>query len=94
MRIKLTEAQESALECRADGLDPLTAEAWNGNALVFRAEDANALFSELCEASNAEDAHAELLRGSGERQASTLTGRAARSLAALSGRVLREGGPQ
>lgn len=83
VRIKLSSAQQSALECRdGGGLDPLVDAAWDrAGALVFNPVDADELWSELNEASNAEDAQ----RQTGD----ALAGRAARSLAALGGRVLR-----
>lgn len=91
--IRLTPAQEGAFEClTGGGLEPedapQMAAAWRGGRLVFEVADAEALFAELNEASNSEDAQAEYLRGAGEREAAALAGRAARSLAAIAGRVL------
>jgi len=93
VRIRLSDAQVSALECRGleepqDALEALLARSWQGDAiLVFDPEEAEDLAEALCDASNAEDAYAELacepldLRGFARR--------ASRSLAALMMRVAR-----
>ena len=57
--IKLTKAQRSALECRADGgLDEVTERCWKGRTLEFYEHEAAELWMELIEAANAEDAQA------------------------------------
>lgn len=83
--IKLSAAQVSALECREDGLDPLTLAAWKDGgrkALVFPALAAAAIADELMDASNSEDAQAEMIGCKYAR-------RAARSLAVLSVKAAR-----
>ena len=86
VRIKLSPAQISALECRAGGgLDPLTEAAWEDGGrthLDFLTVTASALFEELVDAGNAEDAQWEVT-------GCAYAGRAARSLSAVSGKVLR-----
>lgn len=83
IRLRLSPAQVSALECRdGGGLDPLTLAAWRGSFLVFERAEAEALADELNEASNAEDAQAEFY---GCRFAR----RAARSFYAMTSRVLK-----
>jgi hypothetical protein len=98
-RVRLSTAQISALECRpvqpGEALEPedqviaRAVEAGAGLALVFEDSEREALFSALVEASNAEDAFASF--GSNDGDQRKAAGRAARSLAALSGRVLRAG---
>lgn len=62
VRVKLSPAQRSALECRdGGGLDLLTDAAWGARAdyLEFAAVVTDALADELTEACNAEDGQAE-----------------------------------
>ena len=93
IRIRLTEAQRSALECRDLALNPedaLLATAWergDRRSLVFEAHDGEALFELLNEASNAEDAFAQDPRHDPDLR--QFAGRAARSLASVASRVLR-----
>jgi len=88
LRLALSPAQVSALECRplrgvVDPDDLVLARAWDGaDLLEWDPADTDSLFSCLVEASNAEDAQH-------QAEGDVLAGRAARSLAALSGRVLR-----
>jgi hypothetical protein len=84
VRVRLTEAQVSALECR--DCDELIQAAWDGGRyLVFMTHDAEALADELNDASNGEDAYAE--QDSGDM--AIYAARAARSLSAVYGKVLR-----
>lgn len=91
-RILLTPAQVSALECRGiDELDdsPRTAAAWDRRRHLTVPADrdqALELMAELIEHSNGEDAQAEMEAGT---ETGMYAGRAARSLAALSGKVCR-----
>jgi hypothetical protein len=85
--IQLSATQQSALECRVGGLDPFTAAAWNGAGLLIVTPDTrDALWAELNDASNAEDAASYEETDAAMR---TYAGRAARALANLSSRVLR-----
>jgi hypothetical protein len=87
--IRLTEAQQSALECRREALDPVLAAAWDGaRRLTVTPETRDALFSELTDAANAEDADAEQ---NPDPTMATFARRACRSLSAISGRVLKGG---
>lgn len=80
-QVRLTAAQQSALECREDGgLEPLTLRArarGNGRALLFTEDEREQLWGELNDASNAEDA-----------QDCPYARRAAMSLSKIAGRVL------
>lgn len=94
IRVKLTSAQESALECA--GLDfrgfeeeRVVWKAWNGSWLEFAPEDREALASALCELSNAEDACAERLAAEGEKVLAKLTRGAAVALGNLQLKVSR-----
>lgn len=93
-RLRLTEAQTSALECRHfDLADPAEAElleAWDQASETLTVTDANreALFEALNEASNAEDAGSQEAEDPQERR---WAARSARSLSALASRVLRAG---
>ncbi len=81
-KIRLSEAQISALECRVGGLDPTTIAAWDGEGLLqFSDSDREGLWNELNEASNSEDAHAAI-------HGCKLAGRAARSLSVVAGKVI------
>lgn len=94
LRVKLSPAQVSALECRplgfgldqSDPEDVLLDACWDrdGRALVFEEGQRDALCAALVEASNAED-------GQAEEKDDVYARRAARSLAALAGKV-RAGG--
>lgn len=99
-RVRLSEPQQSALECRwledggpgGDGTEAADEaalqDAWDGGEwLEFEPTDAEAVFRALRDASNAEDAFQQ--DASNDPDLRRLAGRAARSLAALSGRVLR-----
>lgn len=92
IKIRMTDAQISALECSGvdvalDAAEELVARCWQDQQLVFHPDEADALASALCELSNAEDACAQDAgRDAAERK---FAGRAARSLAALMSRVGR-----
>jgi len=90
--IRLSVAAVSALECRGleeaiDAHDQAVKAAWKGSRLVFYGSERDALFEALNEMSNAEDAFAEERNHDPELR--RFAGRAARSLAAVAGRVLR-----
>lgn len=86
--IRLSQAQASAFECRDWDDEPLTRAAWDGDSrLVFAAVDAEALCSEITDASNAEDSFAQESDG----PCRTFANRAARSLAVVAGKVLMWG---
>lgn len=88
LRIRLSPAQVSALECReGGGLDEVTLRAWQGEYLVFPESERELLFEELIEASNCEDAQAEEQRYRGENSVAAY--RAALSFSTLTGKVLR-----
>lgn len=88
MKLRLTDAQVSAMECRDWTEEPVVRRCWDGGAaLLFDAQDREPLYAALQDASNAEDAHAEYVLGPGDCR--TYARRAARSLATLAGRVLR-----
>jgi hypothetical protein len=91
IRIRLSEAQAAALECREIHLDPDRVEtvAFTGTHLVFEERVALALDEWLSDMADAEDYHADELRREGEHELATLTRRAGRSLWALSNRVSR-----
>lgn len=87
--VRLTDAQQSALECAGlgeterygDELATLAA-AWKGRTLVVSAETRDTLFSELTDLSNGEDEDA-------QRTGNQFAARASRSLAAVASKVLR-----
>lgn len=58
MRIALTNAQQSALECADLSIEetPRLWAAWNGRGLSFATADVDGLCEEINEASNSEDA--------------------------------------
>ena len=90
--VRLSPAAVSALECRGleevDGVEELAVKvAWEGSRLAFYEGEREALFSALNEMSNAEDAFAEERTHCPEMR--KYAGRAARSLAAVAGKVLR-----
>lgn len=87
--LRITAAQESALECR-DWTDHRMAEAWFGEGrMVFAPEDAEALASEICDASNAEDDHAIALRRDGHADCARACRGASVALGNLAARVRR-----
>jgi len=55
LRIKMTEAQASAVECRDWSEEPKMTAAWKGDWLEFSEQDRDALASEVNDASNTED---------------------------------------
>lgn len=89
--IKLSDAQVSALECRDfDPCDRAAASvlaAWSTDRLTFYSDQCDLLFAALNEASNAEDAFAEIT--SHDADSRRCAARAARSLCALASKVLR-----
>jgi len=90
--LRLTNGQQSALECRQyGGLEPVVVAAWDceRKTLTVAPGTRDDLYTEINDYSNAEDAHATILQQEGERALATLTRRASRSLAALAGRILR-----
>lgn len=89
MTIRLSDAQISALECA--GLEPgehdTVVRAWASRArLAFDLADRDALFSELTDLSNAEDATAEQER---DRDMRKFARRASMALATVASKVLR-----
>lgn len=89
MKVKLTPSQQGALMTRKDGLDPLTLKSWQGPWLVFSRLEAEELMSELIEASNAEDAQAELLRSQGEADAARYAARDSRVLGNVASGIVK-----
>ena len=89
MKVRLTLPQQGALECRRDGLEPLTLEAWQGRWLVFSRPQADALLSELVEASNAEDAQAERLRRCSDLECARWAARDSRALGNVASSIVR-----
>ena len=89
MKVRLTCPQQTALECRRDGLDPLTLEAWQGRWLVFSRTRADELLSELVEASNAEDAQAEACRRHGDLLCARFAARDSRALGNIASSIVR-----
>jgi hypothetical protein len=94
IRLRLTDAQRSAVECRdvfwAEEC-PVMAAAWDGgNLLEFRAEFARDLYQEVADASSAESDHADILRKRGEPMWKGIQG-AADALTNLAARILGEG---
>jgi hypothetical protein len=89
-RVPLSPAQVSAIECRDIAEDPESpgALAFKGDHLEFRLDDGPALADWLNEASNAEDAFAE--DKAEDRGMRTFARRAAASLSAVFGKVLKE----
>jgi len=90
-RVKLTDAQVSALECReGGGLEPVIEDAWDGfHVLSFTEGAREPLWDALNDASNAEDAGADEATDPVERRAAR---QAARSLACVAGHVLLAAG--
>lgn len=88
MRIRITPAQRSAIECRMHGTEQVDGLVLDGDYLVIG--DPAATATALNDASNAEDDWAEYSTGEG----ATYARRAARSLAALYARVLRLATPR
>ena len=88
MRIRLSVAQLSALECA--GIDeefPALLKAWQGCYLVFEPAEADAISSELTDRSNGEDAAAEQASDPAMRRQAR---GASIALGNLSSRILRE----
>ena len=89
MTVRLTPAQQSALECAdiCDDETPVLVRTWHGGRLRFLPADANALASEITEAANSEDGQAE------ERRTDPETARdcraACRALTNLAAKVRR-----
>ena len=84
-RIKLTTAQKSAIECRMHGEEQVDGLLLDGDFLLV--DDANAVGWALTEASNAEDDAVEY--GYVDGDLAKYARRAAKSLAAIAGRVYR-----
>ena len=86
--IRLSSAQESALECRDWSEEPAVREAWRGSQLFPPEDDEQReqLWRELNDASNAEDDFAEDQGNDGDGR--KYARRASRSLACLASRVL------
>lgn len=90
LRVRLSPAQVAALECRGledphDDGEVLLALAWRRGgrtSLAFEPGERDALFVALCDASNAEDGHA-------EEKGCPYARRAGASLGAVASRVLR-----
>lgn len=94
IRLKLTSAQESALECRGldwqlDAGERLLSRSWSGSWLEFGPEDREELASAICEASNAEDAASEEHAREGEKELARLARGAAVALGNLQLKVSR-----
>jgi hypothetical protein len=87
IRIRMTEPQASAVECRDWSEEPIMAAAWDGDrTLEFAATSGHDLFSELTEASNAEDAFAEMTEH--DKEMRKWAARASRALGNLASKVL------
>lgn len=90
IRLRMTEAQHSAVVCRDWSEDPAMRKAWDGGpVLVFNPEDAEALADEVCSASNAEDTHAQILRAEKETECARGAAGSATALANLMLRICR-----
>ena len=92
IRLRITSAQVSALECRGitSEDDPAIGRAWRGFAvLAFEPAEAEALAAELTEAANAEDGQAEE-RGT-DPETAKYARAACRSLTAMAARVRERG---
>ena len=89
IHLQLSEPQQAALEQRGEGLEALTVLAWQGPWLVFPRDQLEDLLSELTEASNAEDAQAELLRAEGQLECARLAARCSRVLGNITSRIIR-----
>ena len=86
--MKLSDAQVSALECACLEDCPVLSACWDGGDTIeipTSMAKRDALMMELIDLSNLEDAFADVLDG----QCRTFARRAARSLSALSGKVLK-----
>jgi hypothetical protein len=86
IRLRLTKAQESALECRGICAEdePTINRTWYGSRLVFDPADADALAKELVEVASAEDAQAE---ESKDAETAKFAREASRALEVLAARV-------
>ena len=89
IRIRLSDAQASAIECRDIIDDPASpgARAFTGSHLVFDPQDAEALADWLLDASNSEDAAGEYPQNEPNPELRKFARRAAKSLAVLFDKV-------
>jgi hypothetical protein len=89
-RVKLTEAQLSALQSNEGGLEPLIDRLWHGGrTITFSSSERWALVDELTELSNSEDAHAQMLQDRGQPQDARWARGASTALANLSTKVAK-----
>jgi hypothetical protein len=79
--IKLTGPQLSAMECRDWSDEDAAREAWKGDRLEFDAADAPAIYSDLTDAANSEDAARQLF-------GDVPSGRASRALQRVASNVI------
>jgi hypothetical protein len=89
MEIRLTDAQQSAFECRDWSEEPATRAALTAgmcSSLVFLRRDGERLWREINDASNSEDAYAEIDRH--DHDLRVMARRASRSLACVAGKCL------
>ena len=90
LKVKLTEPQIGAIQCRDWSEEPVMAKWWPGSStLLFEESERAALAAEVNDASNAEDEHAQELRREGALDCARLAARSARVLANLYGKILR-----
>jgi len=94
LKVKLTEPQAGAIQCRDWSEEPIMRRLLRDGALVrmalvFQWIDQQTLAAEVNDASNAEDEHAEQLRREGALDCARLAARSARVLANLYGKILR-----
>lgn len=90
--IKLSAAQQSALECAGldtpDNIEEFTLSvAWQGDRLSFRADEVEALWIALRDLSNDEDGFAQDTANDAEMR--KFAARAARALGTVAGKVIR-----
>lgn len=90
-KVRLTQAQVSALQCRDLGEleDRVLAEAWDGDYLRWEEGNTIALMDVLIDHANGEDAEAEFC---GDKVMAGYARRAARSLTCVVDKVLKAGG--
>jgi hypothetical protein len=86
IRVRMTPAQLSALECR--DLDSWPVE---GSWLVYELAQRDAVWAALVDAANGEDGQAEHDRGRGARESARMAARARDALTRLAEKVLRSG---